>query len=359
MTQKVRNRRILITGVSGFVGRGIVRALANSHPSWTILGLDRVPPPESIATCLARFFLVDITESTQVAAVFTHDNVPDLVIHTAALIPARAARYSVKEPDWQRTKAVNYDGTVNIVAAALAAGCVRLIYTSSVTTVMDDIDHDYFNVAETNVYPDLVQLHYGRSKVITERYLRSMEHVGLKACILRPCTIFGPEDTAVMSVIHDLISKGETCFVVGDGCNLSDWLYIDNAVHAHVLAAENMLATATASGHTIYITNHESVYFWDFLTFIWAQYGHYAPWRIYIPAYLAFVVAYVLELVTWVTGRPATLTSGSVKDGVRTFFVNNDKSIELLGYRPQVPLAEGVIRACEGYKRHLEASRAG
>lgn len=346
--------RVLVTGVSGFLGRGIVQALANRHPSWNITGLDFVQPPKSVSDKLESFFLADITDVAQVESAFHTDLVPDLVIHSAGFVPTRSARYSTKTSDWERTKAVNYGGTVNVVSAALRAGCKRLIYTSSVTTVMDDPDHDYFHVEEAAVSADLAQLLYGRSKAMTENYIRSLNDTDLKACILRPCTIFGPEDTAVMGVLHDLIAKGETCFVVGDGNNLSDWMYIDNAVHAHVLAAENMLSTATAAGHTIYISNQEPVYFWDFLAFVWAQYGHYAPFRVFIPVYLAFLVAYILEVVTWITGQPATLTSGSVKDGIRTFFVNNNKSIEILGYRPVVSLAEGVRRACDGYKRHLQ-----
>ncbi|QIX01647.1 hypothetical protein AMS68_007164 [Peltaster fructicola] len=348
--------RILITGASGFLGRQLVCAIAKKHPSWQISGLDRVSPPSDVEDELEHFFLADVANIHQLEAAYLNGP-PHLVIHTAAIVPARGARYSTKASDWEHIKAVNYGGTINVFSTAMRAGCRRFIYTSSVTAVMDDLEHDYHNAAENTVWPAQSLLHYGRSKLLTETYIRSLNPAEVKTCILRPCTIFGPEDTAVMSVLHDLIAKGETSFVVGDGNNLSDWMYIDNAVHAHVLTAENMLSSATAAGHTIYITNHEPVYFWDFLAFVWAQFGHQAPFRVFIPAYLAFLVAYMLELVTMLTQKPATLTSGSVKDGVRTFFVNNDKAIDILGYRPVISLAEGVRRACEGYKEHLKARR--
>ena len=78
-------------------------------------------------------------------------------------------------------------------------------------------------------------------------------------------------------------------------------------------------------------------------------------YRIYIPTALAVVIAAVLEFVTWLTGMPATLHRGSVKDAVRVHYADNGKAIRVLGYRPVVPLAEGVRRSCEGYKRQLAA----
>lgn len=351
------NYIVLITGVSGFLGRSLALQLANKHPQWRIGGLDNRYPDEHLRQTLDKFIHADICSRETVNAAF-NDYHPDLVVHTAGVVPSRQFRYSTREQDWQRVKAVNLDGTVNILRATMASGCTRFIYTSSVTTIIDDLDHDYHNMNEST-QTGLATLHYGRSKGLAEAFVLSPSHAekGLKACALRPCPIIGPDDTQVISLIHDLIAKGETCFVIGNGNNLYDWIYIDNAVHAHILAIENLLPTGpqTAAGHAFFITNQEPAYFWDFLTYIWAQFDHVPKFQMHIPVTLAVIVAALLEFMTWLTGTPATLHRGSIKDAIRVRYADNGKAISILGYRPTVGLAEGVRRSCEGYRKQLAA----
>ena len=351
------NFRVLITGGSGFLGRSLALQLANKHPEWRIDVLDVLYPDALLNRKLDKFIHADIQYEESVNAAFDNYH-PDLVVHTAGIVPGRQLRYSTKEVDWERVRRVNINGTKNVLHAAMASGCTRLIYTSSVTAIIDDLDHDYHNMDEST-QTGLATLHYGRSKGLAEAFVLSPSHAekGLKACALRPCTIIGPDDTQVISLIHDLIGKGETSFIIGDGNNLYDWMYIDNAVHAHILAIENLLPTGpqTATGHAFFITNQEPAYFWDFLVYVWAQFGHVPRYRVYIPITLAVVIAALLEIITWLTGTPATLHRGSIKDAIRVHYANNDKAIKVLGYRPVVPLAEGVRRSCEGYKRQLAA----
>lgn len=346
--------RILVTGGGGFLGGGVVKALLREHPDWRISVLDVKPPSDpDVVKKLEQYFQVDLTSAKSVNNAFI-DYTPDLVVHTAGIIPARKARYSTKTKDWDRVEAINVGGTQHIVDATLASGCKKLVYTSSCTVVTDDLEHDYYYMDE-KIPIGHATLHYGKSKGLAERYVLDPQHAeeGLIACALRPCTILGPGDFAVMGVIHDLIATGETSFVVGDGDNIYDFMYIDNAVDAHILAVENLLTTQTAAGEVFFISNEEPVYFWDFFAYIWAQFGHVPRYRFHIPVSLAWFAALVTEWVAWLTGRASTLDTGSVRDGVRTHFANNKKARHILGYQPRVPLAEGVRLACEDYKKHL------
>ncbi|KAM0721626.1 hypothetical protein Q7P37_002551 [Cladosporium fusiforme] len=348
--------RVLITGGGGFLGRAMVQELKNRHPLWKIDALDIKAPDGDTQQALDKFIQADIRSKDSVDAAFSNYH-PDLVVHTAGIVPSRLNRYSTKEEDWQRVKAVNYDGTINVLRATMASGCERFVYTSSVTAIIDDLDHDYLNMNEATP-TGLATLHYGKSKGMAEAFVMSPSHAqaGLKACALRPCTIIGPDDTEVISLIYDLIAKGETHFIIGDGHNIYDWMYIDNAVHAHILAIENVLTgPQTAVGETFFITNQEPAYFWDFLAYVWAQFGHVPSFRVHVPVALAFFVALILEVVTWVTGTPATLHRGSIKDAIRTHYADNRKAMMVLGYTPIVGLSEGVRRSCDGYKRQLAA----
>jgi sterol-4alpha-carboxylate 3-dehydrogenase (decarboxylating) len=348
------NFRVLVTGV-GFLGRNLSLALKDKHPQWQIDALDVRLPNEYLRHKIDTFIHADVRSEESVKTAFI-DYRPDLVVHTAGIVPSRHSRYSNRPEDWERVKVVNYDGTVNVLNAAVASGCKHFIYTSSVTVVIDDLDHDYNMMNEETAPANLATMHYGRSKALAEAYVLSPSHAekGLKACALRPCVIIGPDDTQVISLLHDLIGKGETCFVLGDGRNLSDWMYIDNAVHAHTLAIENLLfGPQTAAGQAFFVTNQEPVYFWDFLAYVWAQFGHTPRFRLHIPVGVAFFLAFILEFLTWVTGTPATLHRGSVKDSTRSYYADNEKAIRVLGYRPIVGMSEGIRRSCEGYKRQL------
>jgi sterol-4alpha-carboxylate 3-dehydrogenase (decarboxylating) len=354
------NFRVLITGV-GFLGRNLSLVLKDKHPGWKIDALDIRPPDDHHRHKISTFIHADIRFEESVKAAFIGYR-PDLVVHTAGIVPGRQSRYSTRPEDWDRVKAVNLNGTVNILNATLASGCRRFIYTSSVTVVIDDLDHAYHNMSEETAPTNLATLHYGKSKALAEAFVLSPSHAekSLKACALRPCTIIGPDDTQVISVLHDLIAKGETCFIIGDGHNLSDWMYIDNAVHAHILAIENLLlGPQTAAGQAFFVTNQEPVYFWDFLAYVWAQFGHTPRFRVHIPVGLAFVLAFILEFLTWVMGTPATLHRGSVKDGTRSYYADNERAIRVLGYRPIVGISEGIRRSCEGYKTQLAGESTG
>ena len=333
-----------------------VKSLLDKHPNWNTSILDIQPPPSTLTQRIAQYIEADITSRESVNNAFV-DYTPDLVVHTAGIVPARKLRYSTKKKDWERVKAINYDGTRNVLDAAMASGCRHFVYTSSCTVVTDDLDHDYFYMNE-EVPIGHATLHYGKSKGMAESYVMSSKHAeeGLIACALRPCTIIGPGDTAVISLIHDLIAKHETNFIVGEGDNFYDFMYIDNAALAHVLAVENLLNTKTAAGRVFFISNREPVYFWDFMAYIWAQFGHVPRYRVHIPTSIAWVAGYALEWLTWFTGGAPTLDRGSVKDGVRTRFSDNRKAQRILGYEPRIGLAEGVRRSCEDYKKYLTAN---
>ncbi|KAK4615691.1 Sterol-4-alpha-carboxylate 3-dehydrogenase, decarboxylating [Fulvia fulva] len=350
---------ILVTGGSGYLGRGIVRALLDRYPAWNITILDLQPPDEDVQNRIAAFVQADITSEDSVKKAFANLH-PELVVHTAGIVPARTQRYSTNSRQWEKVKAINYDGTRHVVDAMLAGDCRKLVFTSSCTVVVDDLKHDYYHMDETTPL-GLAHLHYGKSKGLAEQYVLSSQHQekGLTACALRPCTIIGPGDRAVVSIFYDCIAKRETYFIVGDGDNIYDFMYIDNAVDAHILAIENLLTTQTAAGEAMFISNQEPIYFWDFLAFVWAQFGHVPAFRIYIPMQIAWFLGLILEMITFLTGTASTLDTGSVADGVRTQYSNNEKAQRILGYYPKVGISEGVRRACEEYKVYLtsEASK--
>ena len=169
----------------------------------------------------------------------------------------------------------------------------------------------------------------------------------MATCALRPSVLFGPEDYQLVPSIHACIAKGETPFVIGDGMNMWDVTYVNNVADAHVLAVQNLLSSRTAAGEAIFISNLEPITFRDFCLAIWRHFDHYPPFSVHIPKSVAFMVGYIADWVAWLTGKPTTLSSGSVMDACGMRYCNGAKARNILGYVPRVGIEEGIRISCE------------
>lgn len=155
-------RRVVISGGSGFVGAATARALAERHPECAITIIDLHPPgPTHAVPASATFIQADITDADETAKVLQCAR-PDVVIHTAGIVPVLAERFArrLQSHVWQ----VNVEGTKNMLEAAKESGSMAFIYTSSCCAVTDDMVIPHPNVDES--WPtSRTSLIYGESKV--------------------------------------------------------------------------------------------------------------------------------------------------------------------------------------------------
>lgn len=341
---------LLITGGTGFLGSSIVHAIHEQHPEWVVTVFDlnypEVPKPS------VTYKTGDITNAASVNPLVSSIR-PDVIIHSAGLVPELAFRYGREQRD--RVFNVNVDGTRNLLAAAKSSGVKAFVWTGSCTAVTDDMRHQYRNIDER--WPTSSHsLIYGESKAAAEALVLSACDEKLATCALRPSVLFGQGDYQLIPSVHACIAKGETPFVVGNGENLWDVTYVGNVADAHVLAAENLLSTRTAAGEAILISNEEPIPFRDFCLEVWKNFGHYPSFEVHIPVSLAALSGYIAELVTWVTGTPTTLSRGSVLDACGTRYCNGEKARKVLGYKPRVGIEEGIRISCIDYARRLKLS---
>lgn len=91
------DKQILVTGGSGFLGGGIVKALKVRHPTFRISVLDTKPPPDDVRECLVKFLQADITNVVEVNNAFA-DYTPDLVVHTAGMVSIDRHSYIWRVP---------------------------------------------------------------------------------------------------------------------------------------------------------------------------------------------------------------------------------------------------------------------
>ena len=189
----------------------------------------------------------------------------DLVIHTAA----KAGVWGRRE-DYFR---INLTGTANIIRACRKWHVSRLIYTSTPSVVFDG--RDMAGVDESVPYAERFEAYYPASKAAAEKLIRKAAQEGLPTIALRPHLIWGPEDN---HLVPRIIARANSLRRIGNGHNLVDTTYIDNAADAHLLAADRLKENQDLAGRVYFISQGEPIRLWEMVDAILAAAGK-APVR--------------------------------------------------------------------------------
>jgi nucleoside-diphosphate-sugar epimerase len=224
--------RYLITGVAGFIGSAIARALLKEGAS--VRGIDNLSTGrmENIEPILNQidFERADIVNLEDLKSACKG---VDYIFHEAA-IPS--VPKSVKDPIGGNFANVN--GTLNLLVAAREAGVRRVVFAASSAA--------YGNTATLPKREDMPPSPispYAVAKVAGEMYMQSFYRVyGLETVCLRYFNIFGPRQdpnsqySGVLALFIRQMLNRETPTVFGDGETSRDFTYIDNAVQANLKA---------------------------------------------------------------------------------------------------------------------------
>ncbi len=234
--------KALVTGAGGFLGGAIARALWRRGDTVHTLQrgrYERLQQPGMIN------FQGDIAIAERVSQAAEGC---DIIFHVAA----RAGVWG----DYQDYYRSNVQGTENVLRACRQQQIGRLIYTSSPSVVFDGTDDE--GVDESAPYSHHMMTHYQRTKAEAERLVLAANSTALATVALRPHLLWGPGDTQLLPRIIKRARTGRLRLVNAPG-KLMDAVYIDNAVDAHVLAAEALACGAACAGKTYFIGNGEPV----------------------------------------------------------------------------------------------------
>jgi dihydroflavonol-4-reductase len=222
-----RGDRVFVTGAAGFIGSAITRALLERQAVVVAL----VEPGVNDANLDGLDVEVvsgDIRSPREVAAALAGAR---YVIHTAALFS-----FWSKDPD--AFYDVNVLGTRNVIAASLAAGCERIVYTSTVATV--GLDGTSANrPADETVHARLEDLHghYKQTKYVAEHEVLRAAAQGAPVTLVHPTFPLGPRDrrpTPTGKVVLDFLN-GRMPGYVDTAMNVE---HVDDLAHGHLLALE-------------------------------------------------------------------------------------------------------------------------
>ena len=311
---------ILVTGGTGFLGSHLGRALLVCGHTVHLLGRDFAPVADLIGRG-AHAIMADLRDATAVAQACAG---MDAVYHVGALSAAWG-----KRTDFY---AINAGGTQAVVDGCRQHGVGRLIYVSSPAVVFDG--HDQVNVTERAAYPRRFTSTYALTKKLGEDAVAAAHD--LATIILRPKAIFGPGDRALLPRLLAAARQGRLR-QFGNGQNLVDLTYVDNVVHALLLALDSQRAV----GHTYFVTNDEHVPLWPAIRTVLQHAGLPAALRP-LPLRVALAVAALMEAQAALTGREPLLTRYSVAILARTQTYNIAAAKLDLGYAPLVSVADGI-----------------
>ena len=308
----------LVTGAAGFIGRSIAAALVARRE--TVRGIDNlITGKRSNLVGLEKMEFIegDLTDPSACAKACAG---VEIVFHEAAL--ASVPR-SVADPVSTNANCVN--ATLNLLVAARDAGVRRVVYAGSSSAYGDTPTLP----KQEAMLPNPISP-YAVAKLAGEHYMRVFARVyGLETVVLRYFNVFGPfQDptshySGVLAIFCRKMLAGEQPTIYGDGEQSRDFTYIDNVVHANLLAAAapaekvsgKMMNAATGARITLNQTFE------------------------------------ILCGLTGYSGKPAYVDgrAGDIRDSLADIGLAG----ELLGYQPIVDFREGLRRTVDWYRSSI------
>lgn len=338
--------KAVVTGGGGFLGGRMVEMLHARGDTVIALGRRTYPHLEAAGI---RTVQADIRDLDALVSAFRD---ADVVFHVAAL----AAVWGKRRLFWD----VNVRGTQNVIAACRQQGVGRLVYTSTPSVVFGK--QDLCGVDESQPYPRKYLTPYAETKAIAERAVLAANGPKLATVALRPHLIWGPGDPHLIPRVIERARRGQLV-QVGDGKNLVDITYIDNAAEAHVRAAQVLSSGRECPGRAFFISQGEPVSLWPWLSELLEAVGAPRPTRT-IPFRSAYLAGAVLELAyrALALEREPKMTRFISLQLAKNHYFDISAARWLVGYEPVVTTEEGLqrlVRDLKGAQSAVAATAAG
>ena len=314
--------RYLITGIAGFIGSTLARALVSQGHQ--VRGIDNLSSGKT-ANLQDIADRVDFREADlqNDSVVLNACREVDFVLHQAA-IPSVVS--SIDDP--MATHRSNVDGTLHLLLAARDSKVKRVVFASSCAIYGDAALPNREEMRPRPLSP------YAVSKITGEHYMESFYSVyGLETVSLRYFNVFGPRQDAgseysgVIAKFIGMIAQGNAPTIFGDGEQSRDFTFIENVVAANLLAciapAEEVAGQVFNIGSGAKISvNHVYRTLQQMLNF--PSPPVYAPAR-----------------------------AGEIKHSYADISLARTK----LGYVPRVSFEEGIKRTLEWFRASMETER--
>jgi UDP-glucose 4-epimerase len=312
---------VLVTGGAGFIGSHVSDAFL-SH-GWGVTIVDDLSSGkrENVAAG-ARLREVSVT-STEFRRVLSEQRF-DVVAHLAAQIDVRK---SVADPIFDAT--TNILGTLNLMESLRAARAnTRVVFTSTGGALYGD----FTTPPNFETYPKDPESPYAISKLSVEHYLAYYGRVhAMDAAAVRFGNVYGPRqdphgEAGVVAIFCGRILENKPLTIFGDGKQTRDYVYVGDVARAVYLAATKSLP----------------------------EKGKLDARAFNIGTGQGTSVLEVARLLQEAAGAKAKIEFAPHRPGEQQeSFVNADKARDVLGWSPEVTLAEGLAKSFEWFEQRV------
>jgi NAD dependent epimerase/dehydratase len=230
-------RRVLVTGVGGFIGSHVAETLVRAGASVRAFvryvsrgdyGWLETSPSEILEEL--EIFRGDLANPEAVANAMAGR---EIVLHLGALVPIP---YSYRHP--REFVTANVEGTLNVLEAARREEIARIVHTST-----SEVYGTAMRVPIDEEHPLHPQSPYAATKVAADQLALSYQRsFGTPAVIVRPFNTYGPRQSAravIPTIIAQALARDE--IKLGATSPTRDFLYVADTV-------QGVLRCATAEG---------------------------------------------------------------------------------------------------------------
>lgn len=329
----------LVTGGGGFLGLYIVEQLVARGDRVRVLCRGKYTRLDELGVeCISG----DVRDAAVVSRACAG---VDAVFHVAAIS-------GIWGP-WKHYHGINTLGTENVIAACRGQKVPRLVFTSSPSVIYDGRDHR--NANESLPYPAHYLCHYPHSKALAERAVLAASDASFSTVALRPHLIWGPRDNHLIPRIIARAKAGKLKRV-GTGDNLISMSYVENAAHAHLLAADRLAPGSALVGQAYFVNEPEPVNLWGWVNELLALAG-LPPVMKSISTRTAYAAGAALEAVYAALRLPGEplMTRFVAQQLSGTHFYDTSQAARDFGYQSIVSVSEALRRLEPELKRLARA----
>ena len=327
---------ILVTGGGGFLGQALCRGLVERGHMVSSFNRGHYPPLDALGVRQLRGDLADRD------AVVAAAQGCEAIFHNAAKAGAWGSRDSYHR--------ANVVGTDNVLAACRAHGIDRLVYTSTPSVTHRATHPVAGGTADEVPYGEHVKAPYASTKILAEKAVLAANGATLATVALRPRLIWGPGDAQLLPRLAQRARAGRLR-LVGDGSNLIDTTYIDNAAQAHFDAFDHLAPGAACAGRAYFISNGEPRPAREIVNALLAAAGA-PPVTKTLPFGVAYAIGAACE-AAWtllpLAGEPP-LTRFLAEQLATTHWYDMAPATRDFGYVPRVTIAQGLARLAASWR---------
>jgi len=323
------DRRVLVTGGTGFIGSHLVATLAEQGVKARVL----VRPTSDTTSLIARGVECIVGGLDELDILAQAVNGVETVIHLAAVTRARSEKEYFQ---------VNTDGTRNLVNTLrmMDPRPRRLVYVSSLAAAgpsVDGVPVDVYDVPRPITS-------YGRSKLAGEAECLMIANE-MEVLILRPPAVYGPGDRDLFRCFQ-MATRGILLVPTGP----TRWLQF---IHVHDLINALLCAITAEQASGVYHVAEPQPYAWGQITDWLAKAVGRQVRAVRVPQWSIRAAAAVSEFGAAMIGRATIFNREKAEELLAPGWLCETEAVKRdLGFEVRIPLPQGLVGTASWYREH-------